>query len=99
LNWIWPLIGLLALASLPFVQARSQALLATTLTLVGAVSLAIWGFMRRGFLFAAILPTEAPSGLDRVTTGLALTIGIGMSIRLVWGLFSLAPVVEISSEP
>ncbi len=87
LNIVWPLVGLLALASLPMVQETSQRLLAVTLMLVGAVSLVSWGFMRRGFLFAAILPTEAPAGLDRITTALALVVGAGMATHLVRTLF------------
>ncbi len=83
LNFVWPLIGLLALAGVPLFQDSSQRLFAVTLMLVGAVSLAIWGIARRSFLFAAILPTEAPAGLDRFTTALALVIGIGMAAHLV----------------
>ncbi len=83
LNWLWPLIGLFALACLPLVQGSSQRLLATTLTLVGGVSLSIWGFTRRAGLFAAVLPTDAPAALDRLATALALTIGVGMSVQLI----------------
>ena len=87
LHVVWPMIGLLALAGLPFFQDSSQRLYAITLILVSAVSLVVWAVMRRNFLFAASLPTEAPASLDRLVTALALVIGAGMAIRLARALF------------
>ncbi len=94
LNWLLPLVGLLALAVLPLVQgtdrskAQSQVVLATGLVLVGAVNLALWGLMRRAGLMAAILPTDAPAGLERISIAVAAIVGVGLSVHATRGLFS-----------
>lgn len=90
LNWLWPMVGLLALAGLPLFQRSDQVVMATGLSLVGGINLAIWGLMRRAGIRAAILPTTAPPDLDRLTVVLAILVGVGLSFHAVRALLNPA---------
>ena len=57
------------------------------LLLVG-VELAIWGFVKRDGLSAAIIPTDAPMWLDRATTAAALAGGVAVAGISLWWLFA-----------
>ena len=54
--------------------------------LVG-VELAIWGWVKRDGLSAALIPTDAPGWLDRFAVGAALTSGVGFTALALWALF------------
>jgi hypothetical protein len=61
----------LALLSLAVTRLRSVGLLAS------GVFLATWGVFRLSVLSNPVLPTDAPFALERLTTALALGVGIG----------------------
>lgn len=54
--------------------------------LVG-VELAIWGWVKRDGLAAALIPTNAPGWFDRFTVAAALTSGVGFTALALWALF------------
>ena len=54
--------------------------------LVG-VELAIWGWVKRDGLSAALIPTDAPGWLDRFAVAAALTSGVGFTALALWALF------------
>ncbi len=56
------------------------------LLLVGA-ELAIWGFVKRDGLSAAIVPTSMPFWLDRFATAAALAGGVSLAAIALWWLF------------
>jgi hypothetical protein len=49
--------------------------------------LAIWGFVKRDGLSAAIIPTSAPFWLDRFVTAAALAGGLALAAVALWWLF------------
>lgn len=65
--------------------------------LVG-VELAIWGFVKRDGLSAAIVPTDAPFWLDRLATAAALVGGVLVAAVALWWLFAL-PGAKDAPEP
>ncbi len=54
--------------------------------LVG-VELAIWGWVKRDGLSAALIPTDAPGWLDRFAVAAAFTSGVGFAALALWALF------------
>ncbi len=56
------------------------------MVLVG-VELAIWGWVKRDGLSAALIPTDAPGWLDRFAVAAALTSGVGFTALALWALF------------
>ena len=61
------------------------------------VELAVWGFLKRDGLGAAIVPTDAPFWLDRLTTAAALVGGVLLVAIAVWSLF-VVPAADGSSD-
>lgn len=89
--FVLPLIAVVS-ASIGLVLAMRQSRFAAdaALLLVGA-ELAIWGFVKRDGLSAAIIPTSAPFWLDRFATAAALAGGVSLVAIALWWLF-VAPV-------
>lgn len=56
--------------------------------LVVGVELAIWGYIKRDGLTAAIIPTDAPMWLDRFVTALGLIGGVAFALCASWWLFT-----------
>ena len=56
---------------------RPLATWSGTLSVIAALELVVWGFLRREWMWSAIVPTEVP-WLDRAVTGAVLVAGIGL---------------------
>jgi hypothetical protein len=96
--FVLPAIAVLsAAAGVVFAKRRMQFAADAALLLVG-VELAVWGFVKRDGLSAAIIPTDAPFWLDRFATTFALTGGIAIAALAVWWLFAV-PAPDRMSDP
>ncbi len=84
--WVLPVIAAVSLVSGLVVGRRSTFAADAALLLVG-VELAIWGWVKRDGLSAAIIPTDAPGWLDRLATAMALSGGIAFTAISLWWLF------------
>lgn len=67
---------------------RGSNFVADAAMLVVGVELAVWGFVKRDGLAAAIVPTDAPMWLDRFTTALAIAGGVAAVGCALWWLFA-----------
>jgi hypothetical protein len=90
-RWVWwvlPAIATVcaAIAAIACLQGRS--FLAKAATVLVGVELAMWGWMRRDGLTAAIIPTSAPGWLDRFAVALAIVSGVGLTALMLWELFA-----------
>lgn len=92
LNWLLPAVAIAAaLAALVLGTGpatggiRGHPVVAIGSSAVAAGELALWGWLRRGGLARAILPTDAPYWLDRAVTATALTAGLGALLVVVAG--------------
>jgi hypothetical protein len=94
--WVLPMVATLSVAVGAAAAKRSGRFVADGAMLVIGVELAIWGFVKRAGLTAAIIPTDAPGWLDRFTTAMASTSGVAFTAIALWWLFG--PVSD-SREP
>ena len=67
-------------------EPRSGFWADAAMLLVG-VELAIWGWVKRDGLSAALIPTGAPGWLDRFAVAAAITSGLGFTALALWALF------------
>ena len=98
---IWFVLPLIAVVSAAFgivTGRRGRTFAADAAQLLVGVELAIWGFLRRDGLSAAIIPTGAPHWLDRFTTAMALVGGVSFAGLALWWLF-VATGISGSREP
>jgi hypothetical protein len=98
---IWivlPLIAAVSAAAGLLLAVRGMRFAADAAILLVGVELAVWGFMKRDGLGAAIVPTDAPFWLDRFTTAAALVGGVMLVAIAVWSLFAV-PAPDEASEP
>lgn len=101
---IWivlPVIAVVCAIAGTVAGRRGAAFVADASVLVVGVELAVWGFVKRDGLSAAIVPTDAPMWLDRFTTALAITGGAASAACALWWLFAstASPEVSGSREP
>jgi hypothetical protein len=68
---------------------RARRFAADAALLLVAVELAVWGFVKRDGLTAAIVPTDAPFWLDRLATSAALVGGVALAAIALWWLFAV----------
>lgn len=95
--FVLPLIAVVSTAVGLVAAMRNLGFVAdAALVLVGA-ELAIWGFVKRDGLSAAIIPTAAPFWLDRFATTAALAGGVSLVALALWWLF-VAPVAPGESS-
>lgn len=83
--------GIATVAAVGALVARDR--LATILLLVAGAFLATWGVFRLSVLSNPVLPTDAPFALERLTTSLAIGLGVGavvLAFRAVAQLSALA---------
>lgn len=96
---IWivlPLIAAVSAAAGLVLAVRGMRFAADAAMLLVGVELAVWGFMKRDGLGAAIVPTDAPFWLDRFTTAAALVDGMMLVAIAIWSLF-VVPAPDESS--
>jgi hypothetical protein len=89
--WVLPAIAVVSLTVGLVAAWRSSTFLVRAAMLLVGVELAIWGFVKRDGLSAAIIPTDAPQALDRFATTLALTSGAVFSAVALVMLFVTSP--------
>ncbi len=83
---VWPLLPAIALAAslVAAALARRSPFSAVAAGLVAASQLAIWAFVKRDGLTAAIVPTDAPQWFERFALTSAFVVGVGgVAIALV----------------
>lgn len=87
---IWPVLPSIALvASLAAaVLARRSPFSAVAAGLVAGSHLAIWAFVKRDGLTAAIVPTDAPQWFERFALTSGFVAGVGVVVIALVGLFS-----------
>jgi hypothetical protein len=89
---IWvvlPLIAAVSCAVGAFLAVRGLRFAADAAMLLVGVELAVWGFVKRDGLTAAIVPTDAPFWLDRFATASALSGGVLLAASALWSLFAV----------
>ena len=90
---IWIVLPLIAAVSAAIGRAcwrsRGMRFAADAAMLLVGVELAVWGFVKRDGLTAAIVPTDAPFWLDRFTTAAALVGGVALAAIALWWLFAV----------
>jgi hypothetical protein len=83
---VWWLLPAVAAGSLLLAVLLGRRLVAYALVLLAALELAVWVWLRRDAAFRAIIPTDAPSWLDRgvlAATGVAaVAVAAGAAIAL-----------------
>jgi hypothetical protein len=89
---IWivlPIIAVVSAAVGVVLAGRGVRFAADAALLLVGVELAVWGFVKRDGLSAAIIPTDAPFWLDRFTTAFALAGGVAIAAVALWWLFAV----------
>jgi hypothetical protein len=89
---IWIVLPLIAAASSAaglVLAVRGMHFAADAALLLVGAELAVWGFVKRDGLWAAIVPTDAPFWLDRFATAAALVGGIALAAAALWWLFAV----------
>ncbi len=89
---IWivlPLIAAVSAAIGVVLAVGGRRFAADAAMLLVGVELAVWGFVKRDGLSAAIVPTDAPFWLDRFTTAAALVGGVALAALALWWLFAV----------
>jgi len=97
---VWFLLPVIAVVSASVglgLSVRGQRFAADAALLLIGAELAIWGFVKRDGLSAAIIPTAAPYWLDRFATTAALTGGVLLAAMALWWLFAV-PVSSPTGE-
>ena len=97
---IWivlPLIAAVSAVAGLLLAVKGMRFAADAALLFVGVELAVWGFMKRDGLSAAIVPTDAPFWLDRFATAAALVGGSMLVAIAVWSLF-VVPAADESSD-
>jgi len=96
---IWivlPIIAVLSAAVAVVLERRGMQFAADAAVLLVGVELAVWGFVKRDGLSAAIIPTDAPFWLDRFATAFASAGGVAIAALALWWLF-VVPASKVSS--
>ena len=90
LIWIVvPLIAALSAAIGLALAVTGKRFAADAALLLVGVELAVWGFVKRDGLTAAIVPTDAPFWLDRFATAASLVGGVAVAAIALWWLFAV----------
>lgn len=98
--WALPTIAAISLIVGLVADRRGSGFVADGAQLLLGVELAIWGFVKRDGLTAAVIPTDAPGWLDRLATAMALSGGVaGIGLALWWLLRPATTTVNGSREP
>jgi hypothetical protein len=98
---IWVVLPLIAAVSAAIglvLAMRGMRFAADAALLLVGVELAVWGFVKRDGLSAAIVPTDAPFWLDRFATAAALVGGVALAAIALWWLFAV-PAQGAAADP
>ncbi len=91
---MWWLVPAVAAVSGLLAVVLGRTLVSFALVLLGGIELAIWVLLRREGLFRALLPTDAPSWLDRGVTAAAAVVAVFAIAAGGFALFRLPTTVE-----
>jgi hypothetical protein len=97
--WVLPMVAVASAFFGALAARRSTTFAADAAMLLVGVELAIWGFVKRDGLSAAIIPTDAPGALDRFATAMALSSGVGFAGLALWWLFRVSESREPTGSP
>ncbi|MGB0114004.1 MAG: hypothetical protein WBP59_12340 [Ilumatobacteraceae bacterium] len=97
--FVLPLIATLCAAAGTIAGSRGRSFVADALLLMVGVELAIWGYLKREGLTAAIVPTDAPQWLDRLVTAMGLASGVGFVALALWSLFAISGSTAQTGSP
>ncbi|MDX2381935.1 MAG: hypothetical protein QNM02_19515 [Acidimicrobiia bacterium] len=86
--WLLPAIAAVCAVVALVAELRRRTFVARAAGLLVGVELALWGWMRRDGLSAAIIPSDAPGWLDRFTVALAIVGGVGVAATMLWEIFA-----------
>jgi hypothetical protein len=89
---IWIVLPAIAVASAlvgVVLALRGMRFAADAALLFVGAELAVWGFVKRDGLSAAIVPTSAPFWLDRFATAAAVVGGAALVVLALWWLFAV----------
>ncbi len=92
--WLLPALATVGAAVAVVAVRRGARFVAWAAVLLTGVELAMWGFIKRDGLSAALIPTDAPGWFDRFATATALTAGTGLAVLAVVELFGLGTTRE-----
>ncbi len=87
--FVLPLIAAFSALVGVVLAERGMRFAADAALLLVGVELAVWGFVKRDGLSAAIVPTDAPFWLDRFATASALVGGVLLAAVALWSLFAV----------
>jgi hypothetical protein len=87
--FVLPLIAAVSAAVGVVLALRGMRFAADAALLLVGAELAVWGFVKRDGLSAAIVPTDAPFWLDRFATAAALVGGVAFAGLALWWLFAV----------
>ncbi len=85
--WVLPAIAVTASVVGAVAEQRGATFAARAAALVTGVQLVVWGLIKRDGLTAALIPTDAPGWLDRLSTSSALVGGAAFAVLALWTLF------------
>lgn len=88
--WLLPALATASAAVAVVAGHRGARFVSWAAVLVTAVELAMWGFIKRDGLSAAIIPTDAPGWFDRFATSSALAAGGGLVVLALIELFAVS---------
>ncbi len=85
--WVLPTIALAAVVVGVAAEQRGADFVTKAAALIAGVQLVVWGVIKRDGLTAALIPTDAPGWLDRLSTASAITGGAALTALALWALF------------
>ena len=100
LLWALPATALVIAVGGAVALARGPSFTAAALLAAGGLELVLWAWSRWDALVRAIVPTDAPAGLDRAVVAAALVVGLGSLVVGAQRLFqSSRPTVAATPAP
>ena len=91
--WALPAVAVVCAIAATLLE-RARGFWADAAMLLVGVELAIWGWVKRDGLSAALIPTDAPGWLDRFAVAAAFTSGVGFAALALWALFGAGQRVQ-----
>jgi hypothetical protein len=95
--WALPAIAVICAVAGVVAGVTRRLFWADAATLIVGVELALWGWLKRGGLADALIPTSAPGWLDRYTVVLAMVAGGGATVLALGSLFVISATAATGS--
>ncbi len=97
--WLLPTVALVAMIVGSIADQRGAHFVTKAAALIAGVQLVVWGVIKRDGLSAALIPTDAPGWLDRLSTASAITGGAALTVLALWTLFAQPSTGGIAAAP